>query len=70
MLTHVGYCTVVLLVAAAWYFDHRQLDRRALEAECKYEMIDPIRAEAGAPLSDKCQCFWKEVSLEELRRMK
>lgn len=55
MITHVGYCTLILLIAAAWFFDHRQLDRRAIEAECAFEVIDPIRWEAGIPLSDKCK---------------
>lgn len=70
MALHVTYAVVVLVIAAAWYCDHRQLDRRLLESECKFEMIDPIRAEAGVEMSHKCKCFWKEVSLEQLRRMK
>jgi len=70
MTTHIGYHLLVLLVAAAWLFDHRDLSRRVLAAECKYEAIDPIRAEAGVEMSDKCRCFWKEASLEQLRRMK
>lgn len=70
MALHVTYAVVVLIVAAAWYCDHRQLDRRLLEAECKFEAIDPIRWEAEVEMSEKCKCFWKEASLEQLRRMK
>ncbi len=55
MTTHIAHCVLYLLLAFAWYADHRQLDRRLLEAECKYELIDPVRGEAGVPLSECCQ---------------
>jgi hypothetical protein len=53
-----------------WFIDHRNLKQQVTAAECKYEMIDPIRAEAGIGMSDKCKCFWEEMSLEQLRKMK
>lgn len=70
MALHITYAVVVLVIAAAWYCDHRQLDRRLLEAECKLELLDPIRQEAGSEISEKCKCFWSGLSLEQLRRMK
>lgn len=69
----IGYwffAVLAAVLAGGWFVDHAALSRRALEAECKFEAIDPIRAEAGVEMSDKCKCFWKDASLEQLRRMK
>ena len=57
-------------IGILWRIDRVELERRAVEAECKFEAIDPIRAEAGVPMSDKCECFWKGLTLEQIREMK
>ncbi len=53
--THAAHCVLYLLLAFAWYADHRVMQRQITEAECKLELIDPIRAEAGVPLSECCK---------------
>ena len=69
-MTHACYIAFILVIAGGWYVDCQRLAKRALEAECKFEAIDPIRAEAGVEMSEKCKCFWRDASLEQLRRMK
>ena len=68
----VAYFCLGLLpfVLIAWLVDHRVMQQQIIEADCKFEAIDPIRWEAGLPMSDKCKCFWKEASLEQIRKMK
>jgi hypothetical protein len=69
-VTHACYIAIIAVLASFWYIDCRRLERRLIEAECKFEAIDPIRAEAGVPMSDKCECFWKGLTLEQIREMK
>lgn len=53
----IDYVLVLALIATLtfWFFDHQKLQREAQTWHCKFDLIDPIRAEAGVPLDDCCK---------------
>jgi hypothetical protein len=50
----------VVLMFAWWHYDRVTLTAEAVKWQCRFELIDPIRAEADVPLSECCREWLKQ----------